>query len=214
MNTPSPNLPTIENKRVSGELDFYRLFAYCFGLPSTERFAWLASRECRALLKSLVSDLDCTTKSGRADRFADYQGYEAAYLAIFEVGAPAPPVPLLDSAYSRSEPAQQVVLDCVNFYDVLGLRSLDVVFPSDHLVTQLEFLAAVRYLRTAGESAEQETQLRRLERDFIERHLLTWLPVAQKKLEGLNPPVFPVLLCVLHSYLRKEFARLGALEVS
>jgi DMSO reductase family type II enzyme chaperone len=207
-------MPTIENNPASGELDFYRLFAYCFGLPSAERFAWLTSREYRALLDSLGMNLDCSRKSGRVDRFADYQGYEAAYLAIFEVGAPAPPVPLLDSAYSRNEPAQQVVLDCVNFYDVLGLRSLDAVFPSDHLVTQLEFLAAVRYLRTASPSAEQETQLRHLERDFVERHLLTWLPVAQKKLEKLNPPVFPVLLRMLHSYLRKEFARLGAPEVS
>jgi DMSO reductase family type II enzyme chaperone len=205
---------TVEKRPAPTDLDLYRVFAYCFGFPSAERFAWLSSREHRALLETLDSQLHARKKRRAVRRFPIYSAYEAAYLALFEVGVPAPPVPLLDSAYSRSRPAQEVVLDCVNFYDVLGLRPSDAVFPADHLVTQLEFLSAVRFLRAGSQLAEQESQLRLLERDFIERHLLSWLPTALEKLEKLDPPVFPFLLRLLHAYLRAESASLNGLEAS
>jgi DMSO reductase family type II enzyme chaperone len=201
--------PSAERLSAAEELDFYRVFAYSFGLPSEERFAWISSREYRALLKTSSSQLRVRRKTRGAVRFSDYATYESAYLALFEVGVPAPPVPLLASSYSRSEPAQQIVLDCVNFYDVLGLRPSDSVFPADHLVTKLEFLAAVRFLRAGASNGEQASQLLRLERDFIERHLLSWLPAAQEKLDKLNPPIFPLLLNLLHSYLHAEFAALA-----
>jgi DMSO reductase family type II enzyme chaperone len=214
MTTLSLAPTSAENHPAAADLDFYRVFAYSFGLPSPERFAWLSSREYRSLLKTLSSQLDLPKKTGRVSRFPDYSAYEPAYLALFEVGLPAPPVPLLESAYSRSGPAQQVVLDCVNFYDVLGLRPSDSVFPADHLVTKLEFLAAVRFLRAGTSNAEQASQLLRLECDFIERHLLSWLPAAQEKLEKLNPPIFLLLLRLLHSFLRAEFASLAAFDPS
>jgi TorA maturation chaperone TorD len=82
------------------------------------------------------------------------------------------------------------------------------------LVTKLEFLAAVRFLRVGTSNAEQASQLLRLERDFIERHLLSWLPAAQEKLEKLDPPVFPLLLSLLLSYIRAEFTFLTAPDPS
>jgi TorA maturation chaperone TorD len=102
----------------------------------------------------------------------------------------------------------------VNFYDVLGLRPSGSVFPTDHLVTQLEFLTAARYLREQANDSNKEASLRRLERDFIERHLLNWLPVAQEKLEKANPPLFPMLLRSLIAYLKQESALLGKSEPS
>jgi hypothetical protein len=54
--------------------------------------------------------------------FSDYPAYEAAYISLFEVGVPVPLIPPLESVYSRKIATQDVVLDCVNFYDVLGLR--------------------------------------------------------------------------------------------
>jgi TorA maturation chaperone TorD len=133
---------------------------------------------------------------------------------LFEVGVPEPPVPLLESANSHRQIPQEIVLECVNFYDVLGLRPSGSVFPTDHLVTQLEFLTAARYLREQANDSNKEASLRRLERDFIERHLLNWLPVAQEKLEKANPPLFPMLLRSLIAYLKQESALLGKSEPS
>ena len=186
------------------ELDLYRVFAACFSYPSIERFAWLSGRECLALLKKLgqlQKDRMSVTAIGR---FPNYSSYESAYIALFEVGVPEPPVPLLESANYHRQVPQEIILECVNFYDVLGLRPSGSVFPTDHLVTQLEFLAAVRYLREHANDSNKEASLRRLEGDFIERHLLNWLPVAQEKLEKANPPLFPTLLHSLTAHLKQE----------
>jgi len=186
-------------------LDLYRLFASCFGQPSSERFTWLSGRELHAVLKELAAELELPRNLPRLGRFPDSAAYEAAYLALFEVGVPQPPVPLLESAHSHRAVPQEIVLECVNFYEVLGLRSSGSAFPADHLVTQLEFLAAVRYIRESKTDAEQVADLRRLEAEFLERHLLSWLPAALNKLSALNPPVFPRLLTLLLAHARRQF---------
>ena len=189
-------------------LDLYRLFAACFGQPSPERFAWLSGKEFRALLKELAGELEVKSAAPRAGRFPGYAAYEAAYLALFEVGVPEPPVPLLESAHTHRALPQQIVLDCVNFYELLGLRPSGSAFPADHLVTQLEFLAAARYLRESKADPGEVDALERLEADFLERHLLSWLPAALKKLSALNPPLFPRMLSLLSAHARRQFAML------
>jgi len=186
------------------ELDLYRVFAVCFGQPSGERYSWLSGKEFRRLLKHLAGELKDGAVAGAARRFPSYAEYEAAYLALFEVGVPAPPVPLLESAHSRRAVPQEIVLDCVNFYEVLGLRSSGSAYPPDHLLTQLEFLAAVRYLRESKTNTEEVATLVRLEADFLERHLLNWLPAARKKLSKFDPPMFLPLLSLLCEHIRRE----------
>jgi len=185
-------------------IDLFRLFARCFGQPSRELFAWLSGRDSRALWKQLGQHLGAGLNLTRQDQFSDFSAYEAAYIALFEVGVPEPPVPLLESAHSKRAVPQEIVLDCVNFYDVLELRPSGTAFPADHLVTQLEFLAAVRFLRDNNPGAENADSLRALECDFIERHLLSWLPAAEEKLCQLHPPIFPTLFALLTVYLKHE----------
>ncbi len=192
------------------EIDFFRLFALCFGRPSRERFAWLRGRDSRALWKQFGRDLGVEVKLNRADTFSDYFSYEAAYIALFDVGVPQPPVPLLESAYVKRMAPPEIVLDCVNFYDVLGLRPCGCAFPPDHLVTQIEFLAAVRYLHEQQSDSQKAEPLRRLECDFIDRHLLTWLPAALERMDKLAPPLFPTLLRLLTTLARQELDKLSS----
>jgi TorA maturation chaperone TorD len=187
------------------DLDLIRVFAFCFGSPTSASYAWLSGTESDALWKDVGRHFRIVLKSNGKTNFADFAGYEAAYIALFEVGVPGPPVPLLESAHSHRAVPQAIVLDCVNFYDVLGLRPSGSAFPADHLVTQLEFLAAVRYLRGEQPDPDKAKSLWRLERDFLERHLLNWLPVVQKKIDELNPPLFPMLLRLLLAYLSEEY---------
>jgi DMSO reductase family type II enzyme chaperone len=202
--------PTAEaNFPPLARLDLYRFFAACFGQPSPERFAWLSGRKVRALLKELAAELEAERSAPRARAFPNPSAYEAAYLALFEVGVPEPPVPLLESAHSHRAVPQEIVLECVNFYEVLGLRPSGSAFPPDHLVTQLEFLAAARYLRESKKNDDEVAALRRLEADFLERHLLSWLPAALKKLCALNPPLFPRLLGLLYAHARLQLASIA-----
>lgn len=158
-------------------LDPVRVFALAIGSPSRERY-------------------DLLRKFGK---FRSYAQYEAQYIALFDVGSPEPPVPLLESAHHKAVPAQQIALECMEFYDVVGLKADTSRYAPDHLVTQLEFLAAVRYLRSQ-QPADQN--LARLERDFTERHLLSWLPSALKKMKKEQVVCFYHVLRELTTFLR------------
>jgi len=192
------------------ELDLYRLFAACFSAPSPERFAWLSGRSFRTLLKQLEEKLEGRPRRRLDGHLPDYPSYEAMYLALFEVGLSGPAVPLVESAHTSRAVPQEIVLECVNFYGVLGLEPSRSVFPADHLVTQLEFLAAVRYLREHEPDSGKAESLQRLERDFLARHLLSWLPAAQKKLAKLDPPLFPLLLHLLRRYAAQQLETISA----
>ena len=134
--------------------------------------------------------------------FASYEHYESAYIALFDVGMPEPPVPLFESAHDKSHPAQEIALENTYFYEVLGLKSDPGRAVPDYLVTQLEFLAALRY--TYEHTSEESTavSLVRAETEFLERHLSNWLPTAKAKLDRTNAPGFPVLMTILVQFLR------------
>ncbi len=183
-------------------LDLYRVFLYLFGFPSRDRFDRMGRPDFPAALANLWRELHCQGDFPNLRTFAHYAQYESAYIALFDVGVPAPPVPLLESAWRKSQPAQHVVLDNVNFYEVLGLRCDPSRDPPDHLLTQLEFLAAVRYAQESVGAAGNREDLAALERDFLTRHLLAWFPAAAEKLRELDPPVFPSLATLLEAFLR------------
>lgn len=195
------------------EIDLCRFFAFAFAPPTPERFAWLHQAELPAALGRLWEYLGCAGPFPGVTFFRDYADYESTYIAVFDVGSPQPPVPLLESAHVRTQPAQQIALENVSFFEVLGLKADPARYGPDHLVTQLEFLAAVRYARESTPELENRQSLARLERDFLERHLLNWLPTARKKLERAQPPVFPLLMTLLLASLRREFEGLGLANI-
>jgi DMSO reductase family type II enzyme chaperone len=190
------------------QVDLYRMFAYLFGPPTPDRLDRLRSPSFAQSLAQLGAALGCSDPLSRPGSFPDLSRYESAYIALFDVGLPEPPVPLQESAHNKAFPPQQIALENVSFYEVLGLKVDPSRQAPDHLVTQLEFLAAVRYAREKG-PADGSESLRRLERDFLQRHLLSWFPEAAEKLRRLGPPVFPALAALLAAFLRR---RLAALE--
>ncbi len=190
---------------VRESIDLYRFFAFSFGSPSAERFESLARPEFGTALADLWRELDCEGDFPAPGSFRDFRQYESLYIALFDVGLPEPPVPLLESAHYKALPAQQTALENASFYEVLGLRTEASRYAPDHLVTQLEFLSAVRYARDNTPNEENRRSLARLERDFLERHLLNWLPAAAEKLRREQPPVFPLLMSLLLGFLRRRY---------
>jgi DMSO reductase family type II enzyme chaperone len=204
MTTPRTALTSDEIAASESAVDLYRVFHYLFGFPSRDRFDRMCRPDFSDALALLWRELRCPGDYPDVAMFEDYEKYESAYIALFDVGVPAPPVPLLESAWRKAQPAQQIVLDNVNFYSVLGLQCDTSRYPADHLLTQLEFLAAVRYAREHSTAENNREDLRRLEQDFLDRHLRAWFPVAAKKLRKLNPPLFPVLATLLEGFLRSQ----------
>ena len=191
------------------QLDLYRFFAHVLGSPTRERYALLHSREFAASLRQLWQELLCEGEFPEVAGFRSFAQYEAAYIALFDVGAPEPPVPLVESAHHKAIPAQQIALENVLFYEVLGLHVNAARSFADHLFTQLEFLSAVRFAGDQSPAAESRANLARLERDFLHRHLLNWLPAAEAKLRRLDPPLFPTFLCLLLVFLQNRLKLLS-----
>ena len=189
--------------------DLYRLFAHVLGSPTRERYALLHTREFAASLRQLWQELQCEGEFSGRTGFRGFAQYEAAYIALFDVGAPEPPVPLVESAHHKAIPAQQIALENVLFYEVLGLHVNPARSFADHLFTQLEFLSAVRYAGEQAPDTESRANLARLERDFLQRHLLNWLPAAEAKLRRLDPPLFSTFLHLLLVFLQNQLKLLS-----
>lgn len=183
------------------DTDLYRVFALLFAAPSPRCFQFLAQPEAPDALRSLWEALGCKGACPKFEWFPSYEEYESAYIALFDVGIPEPPVALFESAHDKTRPAQEIALENTCFYEVLGLRSDPSQAVPDYLVTQLEFLAALRY--TAQHALEQETRasLTRAEAEFLERHLLNWVSVADQKIAGTGAPAFPLLMSLLVRFL-------------
>jgi DMSO reductase family type II enzyme chaperone len=181
--------------------DLYRFFAFVFAPPTRECFDLLSQPGLPDALRNLWEQLERAGEFPGFEWFASYEQYESTYIALFDVGIPEPPVPLFESAHDKSHPAQEIALENTYFYEVLGLKSDPGRAVPDYLVTQLEFLAALRY--TCEHTSEESTavSLARAETEFLERHLLNWVATAKAKLERTNAPGFPVMITLLVQFL-------------
>ena len=184
------------------QTDLYRFFAFVFAPPTRECFDLLSQPGLSQALQHLWSELKCEGEYPGFEWFASYEQYESTYIALFDVGMPEPPVPLFESAHDKSHPAQEIALENTYFYEVLGLKSDPGRAIPKYLVTQLEFLAALRYTREYTSEESTAVSLARAETEFLERHLFNWLPVANAKLDRINAPGFPVLMTILLQFLR------------
>lgn len=186
--------------------DLYRFFAFVFAPPTRECFDLLSQPALPEALQNLWKQLGCEGEFPGFEWFASYEQYESAYIALFDVGMPEPPVPLFESAHDKTQPPQEIALENTYFYELLGLKSDPSRAVPDYLVTQLEFLAALRY--TCEHASEQATavSLARAETDFVERHLLNWLPTAKIKLDRTDVPGFPRLMTLLVQFLSQRHA--------
>jgi DMSO reductase family type II enzyme chaperone len=188
------------------QTDLYRFFAFAFAPPTRECFDLMSQPAFPEALQNLWKQLGCEGEFPGFEWFANYEQYESAYITIFDVGMPEPPVPLFESAHDKSHPAQEIALENTYFYEVLGLKSDPGRAVPDYLVTQLEFLAALRY--TCEHTSEEATavSLARAEADFLERHLLNWLPTAKAKLDRTEVPGFPRFMKLLVQFLSQRHA--------
>ena len=189
--------------------DPYRFFVFAFGQPKRERHEWFSQPGAAKALGELWRQIS-EKKFPGFRWFRDYESYEAAYIATFDVGAPEAPVPLFESAHNKSRPAQELVLESTFFYEVFGLRVDPALSVPDHLLTQLEFLSAVSFARDQSREESQEPNLVQLERDFLQRHLLSWAGKAEQKLRKCPFPAFKVLFSLMIFSLHQRLALLSA----
>ena len=188
------------------QTDLYRFFAFVFAPPTRACFNILSQPSAETALGDLWKRLECEGKFPGFKWFTSYEQYESTYITLFDVGVPAPPVPLFESAHDKSHPAQELALENTYFYEVLGLKSDPSRAVPDYLVTQLEFLAALRYTSETTSEEATAAALVRAETEFLERHLLNWVPMAKTKLDRTGTTGFPALMRLLNQFLDDRHA--------
>lgn len=186
------------------QTDLYRFFAHAFGPPTHECFEFLAQPCAQESLHDLWKYLECKGDFPEFAWFPTYDLYESAYIALFDVGLPEPALPLFESAHDKSRPAQEIALENTCFYDLLGLRSDPSKSVPDYLITQLEFLAALRFTQENTPDRANKVALARAKSEFLQRHILNWVPQASTKLKRTDAPGFPVLIEMLLQFLQIE----------
>ena len=151
-----------------------------FEPPCCNQWARLHSEETRAAWTAMADRLGV---SRTLDLPSDAAAYESAFIAAFDAGAPRPLVPVFESHYNKREPVPRILHENVLFHQSFGLRLRHAGSEtSDHLRHQLEFIGRLYHMEAEelGGRCDPEilAQIRAGRRDFLDRHLLSWLPEA------------------------------------
>lgn len=163
-----------------------------FRLPTPEQWAWIGKEETRRPWEALAAALGAPGP-GEITLPSDEGSYESGFLSAFETGAPTPAVPLMESHYEKRGTTGLILQENVLFYRRFGLRLRGgSAENADHLRSQLEFVAHL-YRMEAGAPADADgggriESIRRGRSEYMERHLSTWLPAAEKRAENAAPP--------------------------
>jgi len=170
----------------------YRFLLRTFEHPSHDQHRWLTSRPFREALDGVCGQFDVDVPTGRLFA-ADYTEYEAAYIATFDVGLPAPPIVLLASHYHRTEPAPRIVHEHILFYRRFGMKLAEGnIEQADHLLNELAFL--IHLDNTAGAPGFDDESVRCARRDFLSRHTGRWVPLATDRAVRKDPPAIYIAL--------------------
>lgn len=153
-----------------------------FRAPDERQWKWLVSKEVVEARRSLREALGLATgpDAGVPDSAAQY---ETEFIAAFDAGAPTPMIPLLESHYNKREPVPRILHENILFYSAFGLKLRDsAAETADHLKYQLEFVSYL-YRLESGPTAVGVgcSQIRTARREYVGRHLLSWLPAACAK---------------------------------
>jgi len=192
----------------------YRLFAESMNYPDAEFCDWVKSSGLRQPLKECLSTIDaelCSDESrwGALEDAGAEDELAIEYTRLFDAGASGPPCPLYGGLYGGAR--MKTMEEAVRFYNHFGLTlSGEPRELPDHLVTQLEFLHYLAYREV--EALQQEIDpgpYQRAQRDFIERHLGSWVPKLCQRLEKEEAaPYFKAVLENLAALLAWDHARL------
>jgi len=184
-------------------LAVYRFLLAALDKPTPAQHAWLAGPDFPPALATACAPFGLPCPEGELfpESFGDH---ESRYLACFEVGLPAPPVPLLASHYNTREPAPRIIHEHILYYRCFGAWSAErSVESADHLLNELSFLIRLDELLRAG--AVESESIVRARRDFLVRQAARWPARAAAAAEEKHlPPVYCVLLALLAAAVQQD----------
>lgn len=134
----------------------------------------------------------------------DLDELKREYSGLFEVGSDGPPVPIREDLQTGQRGGTRERL--VRFYNYFNY-SLDEKFAwaPDHLSVQLEFMHFLCFGEASAETDALSYQL--AQADFLQRHLLKWVPKFATSVESNSPGSFySRVMQTLNEFLSNDYA--------
>ncbi len=185
--------------------NIYRLLSLGFRYPSYSVFKTFQSGEFSLELEENISILPHIREMEKA-LFVNnitFSEFEIKFVETFDTGSPLPPCPPYEGFYI--EPRTAVMLEISEFYRHFGLAMSQKEgkreFP-DHISAELEFLHFLTFQETQAPENIREYLL--AQKDFLERHLLRWVPEFCNRLRNSGTPFYVRLAHVTSVFLACE----------
>ena len=132
----------------------------------------------------------------------DQEELRLKYSGLFEVGDDGPPAPIREDLF-LAQPAK-LREDLVRFYDYFGYQlNEEFQWQMDHLSIELEFMHYLIIGELRSDSDKLSFQLGQF--DFIEKHLVNWVPLLSKKLSTLDESdIYTKIVIELEQFLLRD----------
>jgi len=130
------------------------------------------------------------------------------FIRTFDTGKPVPPCSPYEGHYC-SKPRSMIMLEVSEFYNFFGLRMSQEEgkreFP-DYICVELEFLHFLTFKEgeAIGEGKEEKLYLM-AQKDFLERHMIQWVPKFCLKLQNSDVPFYAGLARIASGFITCEF---------
>jgi DMSO reductase family type II enzyme chaperone len=163
----------------------YGTLASAFSYPDDGLLASLPSGEWMRQLKKLAQHVpfELPLLNDLPSEFAA-DDLQQAYVSTFEVGAGRPFCPLYEGSHRSGR--MKLMEELVRFYEHFGLKTTAGDHP-DHLAAELEFMHYMSFKEAAAAAHNDDVaDVRRAQRDFLDRHLCKWLPRLRIRLSTAN----------------------------
>ncbi|PWC40407.1 molecular chaperone TorD family protein [Azospirillum sp. TSO22-1] len=185
--------------KAAARSNVYGLLAVGFRYPDDETFELIRNGSfVQAFLDNLTIGLPAAVDDFRfrvnalAEAGTDLPTFENEYLRAFQTNAPSPSIPLYEGSYLPGVQKARILLELRGFYKHFGLDiNQDERDLEDSLTAELEFM---QFLAAKQSQAHEEglsaDPYVLAQRDFLERHLTTWLPKFESQVTEKVPFVF------------------------
>jgi len=134
--------------------------------------------------------------AGLQELIADFRAtpveeLKGSYSSLFEVGSDGPPVPIREDLQLGQKAGVREEL--VRFYEYFGYTLGEkFAWAPDHLSVELEFMYYLAYGEATAvtEEGADPVSFQLAQADFIERHLLNWVPKLAYEVQQHNADTF------------------------
>ncbi len=201
----------VEENETTARSGLYQVLARLFSLPDEDHYdrardgRWAKEMAHAAALLPFAFEIGEAPLPAEVDR----AGWLAEHDRVFGAGGVGGA--LLREGHDAAD-ADAMVTEVRREYDYFGLGLDGSALPPDHLSTECDFMQYLAFREAATASDRLRTSFRRAQRDFLDHHLVGWVPTLVAEADA-KEPIGPLSWALgrLDEFVRADHAYLNTL---